>query len=139
MQGFWNLPRDRNSPLNRIASLVAGRDRYRVLPFLKLEKMVEEKWPEALNIERKKIKKTLPKLPNVERFGRKIITRFSPNPDCVLHLGSARAIILSYEYARINNGMFYLRFEDTDPKVKKPQIFFYQAIREAMGAEKFGK
>ncbi len=60
----------------------------------------------------------------------KIVTRFSPNPDCVLHLGSARAILLSHEYARIYNGKFILRFEDTDPKIKKPSLKFYDSIRQ---------
>jgi glutamyl-tRNA synthetase len=68
-------------------------------------------------------------LPNADKYKR-IVTRFSPNPDCVLHLGSARAIILSYEYARLYKGKFLLRFEDTDPKVKKPVLEFYDRIRE---------
>ena len=66
---------------------------------------------------------------NVEKY-QTVITRFSPNPDCVLHLGSARAIILSHEYARKYNGKFILRFEDTDPKLKKPILDFYDKIRE---------
>jgi glutamyl-tRNA synthetase len=28
------------------------------------------------------------------------------------------------------NGLFYLRFEDTDPKLKRPQLSFYDLIRE---------
>jgi glutamyl-tRNA synthetase len=73
--------------------------------------------------------KRLPPLPNTGKYAR-VVTRFSPNPDCVLHLGSARAIILSHEYARIYKGKFILRFEDTDPKVKKPVLEFYARIRE---------
>ncbi len=49
-----------------------------------------------------------------------VVTRFAPNPNGPLHLGSARAAILSHEYARKYNGRFILRFDDTDPKVKKP-------------------
>ena len=44
-------------------------------------------------------------------------------------MGSARAILLSHEYARIYNGKFILRFEDTDPKVKRPSLKFYDSIR----------
>ncbi|MGC8849445.1 MAG: glutamate--tRNA ligase [Candidatus Bathyarchaeia archaeon] len=73
--------------------------------------------------------KGLPPLPNASSYGR-VTTRFSPNPDCVLHLGSLRAIILSHEYARMYNGRFILRFEDTDPRLKKASLKFYQAIRE---------
>ena len=91
---------------------------------------IEEKWPEALVKEKvEEAEKGLPPLPNVEKYKR-VVTRFSPNPDCVLHLGSARAIILCYEYAKMYNGLFYLRFEDTDPKLKRPQLAFYDLIRE---------
>jgi len=68
-------------------------------------------------------------LPNAKKY-EKVVTRFSPNPDFVLHLGSARAIILSHDYAKIYNGTFILRFEDTDSKTKKPKLEFYEAIRE---------
>jgi len=94
-------------------------------------KIVEEKWPETLVKERAKVEvvKRLPKLPNVEKYER-VVTRFSPNPDCALHLGSTRAIILCYEYAKIYHGLFYLRFEDTDPRLKKSALQFYDFIRE---------
>jgi len=88
-------------------------------------------WPELLERERERIEeeKKLPPLPNVERY-EQIVTRFAPNPDCVLHLGSARAIILSHEYARMYNGLFILRFEDTDPRLKRTALEFYDLIRE---------
>jgi glutamyl-tRNA synthetase len=92
-------------------------------------RIVEEKWPEALKKEKMEEQKRLPALPNVNKY-KQVVTRFSPNPDCVLHLGSARAIILSHEYARIYKGKFILRFEDTDPKAKKPVLEFYDRIRE---------
>jgi glutamyl-tRNA synthetase len=91
--------------------------------------IVEKKWPEALKKEKVEEEKRLPPLPNADKYVQ-IVTRFSPNPDCVLHLGSARAIILSHEYARIYKGKFILRFEDTDPKLKKPVLEFYESIRE---------
>jgi glutamyl-tRNA synthetase len=93
------------------------------------KRIVGEKWPEALVIEKVEVERKLPPLPNITKY-RKIVTRFSPNPDCAIHLGSARAIILSHEYAKMHNGTFYLRFEDTDPKVKKPRLPFYDSIRE---------
>lgn len=91
--------------------------------------MVEEKWPETLLKEKVEEEKRLPPLSNVEKYAQ-VVTRFSPNPDCVLHLGSARAIILCYEYAQLYKGKFVLRFEDTDPKVKRPVLEFYGRIRE---------
>ncbi len=90
--------------------------------------IVEKNWPETQKKHETEEKK-LPPLPNADKY-KVITTRFSPNPDCVLHLGSARAIVLSHEYARMYNGKFILRFEDTDPKTKKPQLQFYDAIRQ---------
>jgi len=92
-------------------------------------RIIEEKWPEALIKEKVEEEKRLPPLPNVDKYAQ-VVTRFSPNPDCVLHLGSARAIILCYEYARMYRGKFILRFEDTDPKLKRPVLEFYDRIRE---------
>lgn len=71
----------------------------------------------------------LPPLPNVDKYG-EIVTRFAPNPDFVLHLGSVRAIILSHDYARNYKGKFLLRFDDTDPRLKKSALEYYDAIRE---------
>lgn len=48
------------------------------------------------------------------------VTRFAPNPNGPFHLGNARAAILSFGYAKKYSGKFILRFDDTDPKVKKP-------------------
>jgi len=89
--------------------------------------IVEKNWPDTQKKHEAEEKK-LPPLPNADKY-KQIVTRFSPNPDCVLHLGSARAIVLSHEYARMYNGKFILRFEDTDPKTKKPSLEYYEAIR----------
>ncbi|NJE07309.1 glutamate--tRNA ligase [Thermococcus sp. M39] len=73
-------------------------------------------------------KKGLPPLPKAEKG--KVVTRFAPNPDGAFHLGNARAAILSHEYARMYDGKFILRFDDTDPKVKRPEPIFYEWIIE---------
>jgi len=93
------------------------------------KRLIEKSWPEALVKEKVEEERILPPLPNVKKYKR-VVTRFSPNPDCVLHLGSARAIILCYEYAIKYDGLFYLRFEDTDPRLKKSALQFYDSIRE---------
>lgn len=90
--------------------------------------IVEANWPETQKKEKAEEKHLSP-LPNADKY-KQIVTRFSPNPDCVLHLGSARAILLSHEYARMYNGKFILRFEDTDPKIKRPSLKFYDSIRQ---------
>jgi glutamyl-tRNA synthetase len=109
--------------INEILNEVNG------LPIEEQKRIVTEKWPQAPEKKKNEEEKRLPALPNADKY-KQVVTRFSPNPDCVLHLGSARAIILSHEYARIYNGKFILRFEDTDPKVKKPGLEFYPKIQE---------
>jgi glutamyl-tRNA synthetase len=92
------------------------------------KKVIQENWPEELAKEKSKTERGLPPLPNVDKYP-KIVTRFSPNPDSVLHLGNARAVILSHDYARKYDGKFVLRFEDTDPRLKKAALQFYDLIR----------
>jgi len=99
------------------------------LAFTEQRRIIKEKWPEILTKEKVEEERHLPHLPNVSRYPQ-VVTRFSPNPDCVLHLGSARAIILCYEYASMYKGIFVLRFEDTDLKLKRPVLEFYDRIRE---------
>jgi len=72
--------------------------------------------------------RSLPPLPNAVE-GR-VVTRFAPNPDFVIHIGNARPAILSYEYARIYKGKMVLRFEDTDPRTKTPMKEAYDLIKE---------
>ena len=93
------------------------------------EKVIQERWPEELAREKPKSERGLPPLPNVDNYP-KIVTRFSPNPDSVLHLGNARAVILSHDYARKYSGTFILRFEDTDPRLKKAALQYYDLIRD---------
>lgn len=92
-----------------------------------------KKLVEQLNIlieeQRKSESKSLPPLPNVDTWGI-VVTRFAPNPDFPIHLGNARAAILSYLYASTYKGKFILRFEDTDPRNKKPMPEAYEIIRE---------
>jgi len=93
-------------------------------------RLIEERWPELLEEkERKEEKKELPPLPNADKF-KKIRTRFAPNPDFDIHIGNARAAIISYKYAEMYKGDFILRFEDTDPKTKTPILEAYDVIRE---------
>ncbi len=72
--------------------------------------------------------RTLPPLPDA--FAGHVVTRFAPNPDAPIHLGNARALVLSAEYAKMYRGKFILRFEDTDPHVKPPLPEAYDWIRQ---------
>jgi len=44
-----------------------------------------------------------------------VVTRFPPEPNGHLHIGSAYAINISYSVAQHYNGKFNLRFDDTNP------------------------
>ncbi|MBQ9468448.1 MAG: glutamine--tRNA ligase/YqeY domain fusion protein [Clostridia bacterium] len=45
----------------------------------------------------------------------KIHTRFPPEPNGYLHLGSAKAIMINYDVAKKYGGVFNLRYDDTNP------------------------
>ncbi len=48
-------------------------------------------------------------------FGRQIHTRFPPEPNGYLHIGSAKAIWISASSAMKYKGLFNLRYDDTNP------------------------
>ena len=94
------------------------------------QQTLRERWPELLETRKKEEeKKSLPPLENVDRFD-EVRTRFAPNPDGPLHLGSAEPIVFCDEYAKMYNGKFVLRYEDTSPDVKAPILEMYDWIRE---------
>ena len=94
-------------------------------------RLLEEEYPELAK-ERARVEKgqvqRLPPLPGA-REGQ-VVTRFAPNPDFVIHLGNARPAILSDEYAKMYKGKMILRFEDTDPRTKRPLPEAYTLIKE---------
>ena len=60
--------------------------------------------------------------------GEKIRTAFPPGPEKYPHIGHAKALILNFLLAKQYTGEFYLRFEDTNPKLVKKE--FYEIMQE---------
>ncbi len=71
---------------------------------------------------KEKTKTSSLKLPNEPRG---VVMRFAPNPNGPPTLGSARGIVVNSELVRKYGGKFILRFDDTDPKTKKPMMEAY--------------
>lgn len=96
----------------------------------KQQVFIENNHPELL--ERKKAEEPEKKLPPLENTDQwpMVKTRFAPNPDGALHLGSAEPIIFCDEYAKMYGGHFILRYEDTSVEVKPPIPEMYDAIVE---------
>jgi len=82
--------------------------------------------PELLKKEKKERDFSLPDLPFAEKG--KVVTRFPPEPNGYLHIGHAKAAIVDYEYARMYDGRFILRFDDTNPE--NAHLEFYDSQKE---------
>ena len=60
----------------------------------------------------------------------KVVMRFAPNPNGPPTLGHARGIVINSELVKKYKGKLILRFDDTDPKTKKPMLEAYQWYQE---------
>ncbi|CAF1062016.1 unnamed protein product [Rotaria sordida] len=69
--------------------------------------------PKTFDLMREHLKKT----------GGQVITRFPPEPNGILHIGHAKAINFNFGYAKLNNGICYLRYDDTNPEKEEEKFF----------------
>ena len=69
----------------------------------------------------------LPELPNVAA-DETVRLRAAPNPNGPWHLGHARMPAVIGSYTERYDGEFVVRFDDTDPETKRPDLSAYDAI-----------
>jgi glutamyl-tRNA synthetase len=82
------------------------------------------------------------------KMSKQVRVRFAPSPTGPLHIGGVRTALFNYLFAKKNNGVFYLRIEDTDQNrfVPGAEAYIMEALEwlgiapeETIGKnEKFG-
>ncbi|KAK2109388.1 putative glutamine--tRNA ligase [Saguinus oedipus] len=60
---------------------------------------------------------------HLEITGGQIHTRFPPEPNGIQHIGHAKAISFNFCYARANNGICFLCFDDSNPEKEEAKFF----------------
>ena len=82
---------------------------------------------EELDSEDEEDDQLLPDLPNVEEYD-EIRMRVAPNPNGPWHIGHARMPAVIGTYKEMYDGSFLVRFDDTVPETKRPDLSAYDAI-----------
>ncbi|WP_136715193.1 glutamate--tRNA ligase [Halorientalis salina] len=86
---------------------------------------------EELDAEDEADDQVLPDLPNVDE-DETVRMRAAPNPNGPWHLGHARMPSVIGTYKDLYDGEFIVRFDDTDPETKRPDLDAYDEILEAI-------
>lgn len=82
-----------------------------------------------LHAEEEEDDQILPDLPNADEYD-EIRMRAAPNPNGPWHLGHARMPSVMGTYVEMYDGHFIVRFDDTDPETKRPDLDAYEMILE---------
>ncbi|MDO8647414.1 MAG: glutamate--tRNA ligase [Candidatus Diapherotrites archaeon] len=104
------------SAMPRIKEIVA---QVNAMSFEQIKEEYEKFSETGYELKPKDKEEGLPPLDWAEK-GEELVARIAPNPSSVMHLGHARQVIPNYYYVEKYGGKFILRFDDTDPKVKRP-------------------
>ena len=86
-----------------------------------MERFLEESGECLQKEKRESPSPVLPPLEGAVEGG--VVLRFAPGPSGPLHLGHSRAAILNDEYAKLYQGRFILRLEDTNPRRIDPDAY----------------
>ena len=62
------------------------------------------------------------------KYGGRVHTRFPPEPNGYIHLGSAKAICINFGIAEDYGGLYNLRFDDTNPT--KEDVEYVESIKD---------
>uniref|UniRef100_A0AAY4DD00 Glutamine--tRNA ligase n=1 Tax=Denticeps clupeoides TaxID=299321 RepID=A0AAY4DD00_9TELE len=60
---------------------------------------------------------------HLELTGGQVRTRFPPEPNGILHIGHAKAINFNFGFAKSNDGICFLRYDDTNPEKEEEKYF----------------
>uniref|UniRef100_A0A4W3JZG8 Glutamine--tRNA ligase n=1 Tax=Callorhinchus milii TaxID=7868 RepID=A0A4W3JZG8_CALMI len=65
---------------------------------------------------------------HLEMTAGQVRSRFPPEPNGILHIGHAKAINFNFGFAKANNGICFLRYDDTNPE--KEEEKYFRGIKE---------